>query len=84
MLAMIKQFAVSLAELRFVSIGCACGTKVVIDLSRSTQFAKNLGQECPGCGRAYDSCVGKGINSLQSALGVLEPVKEFVSFQVDS
>jgi len=86
-IAMHKQLLLTLADVRFVTVGCQhCTTKVTIDLKEKSEYAEKfnilLANQCPGCRKNYDSAVGHALTALQQACDALAAVGKYISFQV--
>jgi len=86
--SMQKEFVLSLANLRFVSVSCQhCKTRVVLDLREPSEYAKSFGEllpnECPGCRKSYDSSLGPGLFGLQGAYNNLRKAEKQLSFRCD-
>ena len=89
MLVMQKQFVVSLADFRFVSIECqTCRTLVTMDMKEPHEFTEKYDaftpKDCPACRRQYDSAVRPGVDALQRAYAALGPIADRVSFRIDA
>jgi primosomal protein N' len=89
MLIMQKQFVVSLADLRFVSIECpTCRTLVTMDMKEPHEFTKKYDaftpKDCPACRQQYDSAVRPGVDALQRAYSALMAIADRVSFRTEA
>jgi primosomal protein N' len=89
MLTMQKQFVVSLADLRFVSIECPmCRTLVTMDMKEPHEFTAKYDaftpKDCPACRHQYDSAVRPGVDALQRAYAALISIADRVSFRMDA
>lgn len=89
MLTMQKQFVVSLADLRFVSIECpTCKTLVTMDMKEPHELTAKYDaftpKDCPACRHQYDSAVRPGVDALQRAYAALIPIANRVSFRMDA
>jgi len=86
MAAMYKQFVVSLADLRYVSIACPkCRTKVVLDMEEPSAFSRKQDffapKECPGCRKDYDTDIRPAIDRFQQAYQSVLEIADRITFQ---
>jgi hypothetical protein len=84
-----KQFVVSLADLRFISIECpTCRTIVTMDMKEPHELTKKYDaftpKDCPACRHQYDSAVRPGVDALQRAYAALGTIADRVSFRMDA
>ena len=86
MAAMYKQFVVSLADLRYVSIACPiCKTKVVLDMEEPSEFSRKhevfMPKQCPGCREDYDAAIRLAIDRFQQAYQSVLEIADRITFQ---
>ena len=87
--SMQKEFAVTLKDLRFISIRCQhCDTRVVLDLAHE-DF--NVGGKsffcptsCPGCRIPFDSSIPENVNNLHRVYRAIpEGVRDAITFRAE-
>ena len=86
MAALHKQFVVSLADLRYVSISCPrCKTRVVLDMEEPSEFSRKHGnfapKECPGCRDDYDTAIRPAVDGFQRAYQSVLEIADRITFQ---
>ncbi len=89
MLAMHKQFVVSLADLRFVSVECpTCKTVVTMDMKEPHELKVKhdafTPKDCSACRHQYDSAIRPGVDAFQRAYAALVGIADRVTFRVDA
>ena len=61
MVAMHRQFVLSLSDLRYISINCKkCSASVTLDMTRESDHQKQYGfapMVCPACKQGYDTAI---------------------------
>ena len=83
---MTKQLAISLADLRYVSVHCPhCRTVVTLDMKEPSEFAQThdgafCPKQCPGCRDDYDTAIRPSVDAFQKSYHALMEIAERVSF----
>lgn len=84
--AMHKELVISVADLRYVCIGCQnCHTTVTLDMQELPNFREKYDaftpKDCPGCQKEYDTAVRDGIDQLHRVFKMLSKVEKRVTFR---
>ena len=81
-----REFIVSLADLRYVTITCPqCRTQVTLDMKEPSEFSKNheyfAPSKCPGCHNLYDTAIAPAVNGFQRSYELVSAIADRISFK---
>ncbi len=89
MFHMKKEFVISLADLRHISVECPhCKASLTIDMQHPSEFAAKYSvfvpKECPACRVQYDSAIQPSVSSFVNAYKGVMTIAGRITFRAEA